>query len=106
MKHLVIKSNQGNHSDFNVKWTLMSEARTKKEAKKQLLSHSIGLSDNHISRNGRAFDTDTMEYICTNKSDGFTYDGYRYTIINKSDLDTFNGGHYGYLPQSIIDLLS
>jgi hypothetical protein len=106
MKHLVIKSNSGNHEGYNVKWTLLSESSTKKEAKKQLLNHSFGLSDDHILKNGRAFDTDTMEYVCTNKSKGFVYDGYKYLIINNNDLDQFNGGNYGYLPEYIIELLS
>jgi len=105
MTHLVIKSNHGNHSGFNVKWELISICETKKEAKKELVKCSFDLSDDHILWNGRAYDVNKGEFICTDNDDSFTYDGYRWLIINKSDLYLFDGGNYGYLPQSIVDEL-
>lgn len=105
MKTLLIKSNQGNHSGFNVKYTLLEVCDNLKEAKKELIKASFDLSDDHVIRNGRAFDTNSKRYICVNSDTSFTYDGYTYMLINKNDLDLFNMGSYGYLPNEIINQL-
>ena len=102
MKTLLIKSNHGNHSGFNVKYTLLEVCNNIKEAKKQLINASFDLSDDHIERNGRAFDTDNQRYICKNSDSSFNYDGYTYLLINKNDLDLFDGGSYGYLSNEIL----
>lgn len=105
MKTLLIKSNHGNHSGFNVKYTLLEVCNNLKDAKKELLKASFDLSDDHVYRNGRSYDTNNQIYICTNKDTSFTYDGYAYMLINKNDLDLFDGGSYGYLSNEIINQL-
>ena len=102
MKTLLIKSNHGNHSGFNVKYTLLEVCSNIKDAKKELMKASFDLSDDHINRNGRAFDTNNKRYICINSDTSFNYDGYNYILINKNDLDLFNGGCYGYLSNEIL----
>ena len=105
MKTLLIKSNHGNHSGFNVKYTLLAVCVDLKDAKKELLKASFNLSDDHVMRNGRAYDTNNKIYICTSKDISFNYDGHTYMLINKNDLDLFNGGSYGYLSNEIINKL-
>jgi hypothetical protein len=102
MKTLLIKSNHGNHSGFNVKYTLLSVCYDLRDGKEELIKASFDLSDNHVFRNGRAYDKSNQRYICTNKDTSFTYDGCNYMLINKNDLDLFNGGSYGYLSNEIL----
>ncbi len=106
MKTLLIKSNQGNHSGFNRKYSLLEVCGTLKEAKEALIKASFDLSDDHIVRNGRAFDANSGRYVCTNSDNFFNYDGYTYMLINHNDLDLFNGGNYGYLPANVINELN
>lgn len=100
MKYYVIKSNSGNHTGFNRKWSLIAECTTLRDAKSELINASLNLDDNHILINGRAYDRDDQEYVCTNSMDSFYYDGCTYAIVPEDEIEhKFNGGHYGYTPE-------
>ena len=105
MKTLLLKSNHGNHSGFNVKWELLGVFNSLKEGKKGLIDASFDLSDEHVLRHNRAFDIDNKKYICTNTDKSFSYDGRKYMLVTKDDIDLFNGGTYGYLPNEVRDHL-
>jgi len=99
--YFVIESNTGNHTGFNRTWNLIGEFSKKKEAVQALIEQSLYVGDLDV-RNGRAYDRDNKEYLCTNKSTSFNYDGRTYTFVERSEVeDFFNGGSNGYIPAFI-----
>ena len=97
-KWAVIKSNHGNHTGFNRKWTMLNQGfpfETLDEAIKYL-NQIIDECEDDIEESER-----------TEKgSESYDYDGCFYKVISSDDLDQFNGGHYGYLPNSISEALT
>lgn len=104
MKHLIIKSNSGNHSGFNVKWELIDICYNKEDVFETLLGLSFGLSDDHIIKNGRAYDPYNKEFIFVNGMSSFRYDGCTYTSVTEETYEYFfNGGYNGYAPKFVFE---
>lgn len=105
MKNLVIISNHGNHSGFNVKWTIAGKFDNLKEAKALLLNIAFNVSDDVIEENGLPFNINGNEVVYDGDSDSFNYDGKKYVIITQEDYENgiFDGRGYGYASNEIID---
>lgn len=105
MKTLVIKSNHGNHSDFNRTWELLAVCDSVEEARAELIEWSIERTegcDGWIIKNGRAYNVYSKEFLATNKSDSFEEDLYYFHIVPENKAATFfSGGHRGFTPEFV-----
>ena len=101
MKNIIIKSNSGNHTGFNIKWSIISEHNSIEEAKEKLREYSLCVSDDIIDINGFAFDTNNEEFIYKKGAETFNYDGCRYMFLNENNIDDFGNEQMGYLPAGI-----
>jgi len=82
MKALIIKSNHGNHSGFNRKWSLISKHQNIKSSKSEL--KKLAKEDEEkVSKDGKSYNYDNLTMV---------------KIITKNDIESFNGNYMGYLP--------
>lgn len=87
MKNLVIKSNQGNQSGFNRKWSYYASGMTLEEFQNLALE----------------LEADELNYMDVSSiEETFTEDGYIYALLTEENVeDFFNGSNRGYLPNFV-----
>ena len=131
MKHLIIRDNHGNHIGFNVKWSLLGEYHSLKEAQNNLdrwaveekcidemTSNERGIFsyiDNDWDEISEEKQQELLdganpyldyEYLF-GKETHFEHDGKHWHIISEDDFETFFNGHTtGYKPGFIKEIQS
>ena len=84
MKAVVLKSNHGNHTGFNRKWTVLDKFEDNKEAENFLYNYLL-----------------ERDFVDEDGNIDPCYDGYHFVVITEEDELLFSGGHYGYAPKEV-----
>lgn len=97
MKTLIIKSNHGNHSGYNRKWTILEEFEDWNDFNSPLTK----LASIYNDIKDLDEDNEEYEYSLSSFEDDLCY----YYVVTEEDYHNgfFNGGHYGYASDEIIE---
>lgn len=89
MKALIIKSNNGNHSGFDRKWSELSRHNSVKEARAMIKAYAQDDGEK-IDKDGKGYTYDSLTTI---------------VVLTKNDVEQgfFNGTYHGYEPKFITD---
>lgn len=109
MKTVVIKSNQGNHTGFNRKWTLIGEFTSLRDAREELRKQAYSIAEKHngwyLSEGGFMYNEE-KEFLYTPGTDNFSDDGVSFEIVKVKDLNSFfDGQSTGYMPTFVKGIL-
>lgn len=106
MKAILIKSNHGNHSGFNVKWTVLDKSDDLDYLLNKIKEHALRVSDNVTEdENGNVIDLSSNSKVLLSKNENlFSSDGVRYRIVTQDDYDNnFFNSNSGYANSEIND---
>lgn len=107
MKILIIKSNHGNHTGFNRKWSIVDYPSTIEDAYKSMMELAVECSDDYIYSEATKSIiknpelTNGIDTIYTYGDESFWDDGYSYQIITEEDYEDFFNSDNGYISSEI-----